>query len=787
MYSIVRVLVFLTFLLAFFIPALSQEPGAQDKETAKAYFEVAELVLTETKAIDEARDQMVIAADLDTTFIKANFMAGDLLLLTIGKELAVKYFMRVYRQDPDYRFDIEYLIGRSYQHGLEFDKAIEWYTRYKEKLKKKSNYQGRDKVPMSVVDRDLYECENGKEFVANPGNFSIVNIGREINSEYEDYAPVFNETEDEIVFTSRRRDGNLNENVDIDNKPFEDIYISRKKNGQWQPAVNIGPPVNTPSHGSNLALSADGGTLFIYKDENGGDIYRCELNSDGSWSEPIPLPGIINSSYEEKSITISKDEKTLYFTSNRPGGYGGTDVYKATKDHKGEWTNVKNLGPVINTNYDEEGPFIDYDGVTLYFSSQGHKGMGGHDVFRSKFDPDKNVWSEPVNLGYPINTPDDDVFFVASADGKKAYYSSVREDGMGYTDIFMITVPEGLKETNTTTASNTPKEPVVVEQPKEEPKEQSNTAVKPVRYIVKITDDTGKPTDATVRLQNVSDNTTTSLTNTGPGVYEFKSTEPTSKDYQLSVQKQGFVPVNQKITIMAATAEDKVINKPVKLSKADIAKQPEKKEVKPLRYIVKVTDETGKPTEAKLKLQGAQDNVIVPLKNVGPGTYEFRITSTSPRNYRLSIEKEGYIFENQTLRITGASAEDKAINKSVQLRKLMVGARSVLRNIYFDINRATFKNSSYNELNKLLTMMKQNQRLQVEISGHTDNSGPSTYNEQLSRKRAEAVKDFLTSRGIDPRRIRAVGYGETKPLASNDDETDGRQLNRRVEFKVLGN
>ncbi|MCC5758119.1 hypothetical protein, partial [Klebsiella pneumoniae] len=133
-------------------------------------------------------------------------------LITINKATAVKYFLRVYRQDPNYRFDLEYWIGKAYQYGLEFEKAIDFYNRYKEKLKKKPNYQGKDRRDMSEVERSLYECQNRLEYVSNPGNFSIVNIGREINSEFEDYGPVLNEKEDEIIFTTRRRDGNLNEN-----------------------------------------------------------------------------------------------------------------------------------------------------------------------------------------------------------------------------------------------------------------------------------------------------------------------------------------------------------------------------------------------------------------------------------------------------------------------------------------------------------------------------------------------------------------------------------------------
>ncbi|HYG19423.1 MAG TPA: hypothetical protein VD816_10865, partial [Ohtaekwangia sp.] len=345
MSSIRSVLIFLTFVLALQTPGFTQQ---DPKETAREYMEVAEGMIAETKAIDDARDLMTTAANLDTTFIKANYEAGRMHLLTIGKDQAVKYLMRVLRQDPDYRFDIEYSIGKSYQYGEKFDEAIRYYNLYKEKLAKKSNYQGKDRVDLATVDRAIFECENGKEFISSPGNFSIVNIGREINSEFEDYAPVLNEEETEIVFTTRRREDNLNQNVADDNKPWEDIFFAKRSGNTWSYAKNIGMPVNTPTHNSNLALSADGNTLFIFNDEGGGDIYYSE-RTDGVWSEPIPMPGIINSSFEEKSVSISSDEKTLYFSSNRPGGYGGLDIYRATKDTKGQWANVKNVGPKINT------------------------------------------------------------------------------------------------------------------------------------------------------------------------------------------------------------------------------------------------------------------------------------------------------------------------------------------------------------------------------------------------------------------------------------------------------
>ncbi len=192
----------------------------------------------------------------------------------------------------------------------------------------------------------------------------------------------------------------------------------------------------------------------------------------------------------------------------------------------------------------------------------------------------------------------------------------------------------------------------------------------------------------------------------------------------------------------------------------------------------------GTPLNAKVKLVGAKDNVIVGGVDKGNGVYEFTINKT--KDYRLSIDNDGYMFLNEKLKLS-VGPEEKVISRTVELRKLAPMVGGILRNLYFDFDKATFQTESYTELNKLEAMMRSNSSLVIEISGHTDAVGGKPYNMYLSQKRAEAVKDYLTKKGIDTRRIKAAGYGETKPLASNDDESEGRELNRRVEFKVLSN
>ncbi len=728
MYRCLRLFVCLLLFILYCEQGLAQ---AQDKQLSKDYMDQAVEILTATKAEDVARDLYVQAADTDTTNFKANFEAGHLYLVTVNKELATKYFLRIYRQNPTYRIDLEYWIGKGYQYGLQFDQAIKFFKQYKNKISKSTAGLSQGIPEVKDVDRRLAECANGKEYVADPKNYSIIHLGSGINSEYDDYGPVINEDEDEIVFTTRRRDGNSNDDVADDNLPYEEIFITKKEGKNWGSAVNIGPTINRKTNDSNLALSPDGKKLFIYHDEGNGDIYECDLQKDGTWGAPIALPDVINSSYRESSVSISKDGNSLYFASERPGGIGGSDIYIATRDSRGEWSRVKNLGPAINSAEDEESPFIDYESTALYFSSKGRKGMGGYDIFKSTLDKATNQWGEPENLGYPINTPDDDIFYIATKDGKRGYYASVREDGLGYQDIYMIIVPEA----NAQAKKETPAE--IITPPVEEPKEEPKVETKVEAVVTEKKPEVKEPVKTPVKLEPKK---------------EVAKKEPIKKEVKPLVKKE------------------------------------EPKKAEPLKYIVKVVDDaTNSPLDAKIKLQGFKDNIMVGVTSPSDGVYEFNITSATAKQYRLSIEKEGYVFVNQSLNIEGTSYQAKQLTRTISLRKLAVGVSSVLRNIYFDFDMASLKIESHTELNKLEAMMRQNGNITVEIGGHTDRVGSKLANIRLSQARADAVRNFLVRKGIDPRRVKAQGYGKSKPLASNDDEKEGRELNRRVEFKVLTN
>jgi hypothetical protein len=268
-------------------------------------------------------------------------------------------------------------------------------------------------------------------------NATLSNMNNGINTPFSEYAPLLSPDENTIYFTSRRK-GSTGGKLDPNYEYYEDIYYAQKLNGTWTDVKNIGSPLNTDLHDATVAISKDGQQMYIFRttpDLSNGNILISN-NIDGKWSDPVPVKFPINDENSTvTSLSISPDLNTIYFASDRPGGYGGKDIYRITHMPDSSWSKPMNLGPTINTPYDEESPFIHPDGITLYFSSKGHKNMGGYDIFKSVKD-DNGDWSAPENLGYPINSVLDDLYFIATYDGKTIYLSSNREDGNGGMDIY---------------------------------------------------------------------------------------------------------------------------------------------------------------------------------------------------------------------------------------------------------------------------------------------------------------------------------------------------------------
>lgn len=331
--------------------------------------------------------------------------------------------------------ETNFYLARAYHLNYELDLAMTHYNSLKEKIGKKHYL-------FNELEHYTKQCVHAKEAMAKPVNIEIQNLGKSINTIYPEYSPVLSLDESTIYFTSRRlRPDSSNYFIkDVsDGLYYEDIYVSNNYDGAWTEPELIN--INTEGHEATINISIDGQTLFIYKDDNGnGNLYFSNLN-ENEWSTPKLLGSDINSDAQESHVAVTPDGNTLYFVSDRKGGLGGQDIYFCNKLPTGEWAKAQNIGSVINTPYNEDGVFIHPDGKTLYFSSHGHSSIGGYDIFYSTKDKEGN-WSTPVNLGYPVNSTDDDVFFVTSADGKRGYYSSFQEKGFGEKDIYMISLTD---------------------------------------------------------------------------------------------------------------------------------------------------------------------------------------------------------------------------------------------------------------------------------------------------------------------------------------------------------
>lgn len=367
---------------------------------------------------------------------EVNYKLGVCLLHSAYKYKSLPFIERAFELDPDYDgYSFHYLLGRAHHLNSHWDVALKHYEKQLDILRR----QKADPASVEAVLKYIEEVNNGKDLTASEERVWIDNLGERINSEWPEYAPLISTDESLLIITARRPGAVGGLTDEVDNLPYEDIYLSRNVGGKWTPLVNLGENINGTGHDASSGLSPDGKTLFVFKgsQSGNGDIYVSQREGQ-VWTKPKSLGKHINTKAHETSAALSYDGRELYFISDREGGLGGKDIWSSQWDtQKEDWGPASNLGATVNSIYDEDGVYLHPDGKTLYFSSRGHNSMGGNDIFFT--EKVNGVWQKPVNIGHPINTPDDDVFFVVAADGRTAYYASIREDGYGDKDIYRIT------------------------------------------------------------------------------------------------------------------------------------------------------------------------------------------------------------------------------------------------------------------------------------------------------------------------------------------------------------
>jgi outer membrane protein OmpA-like peptidoglycan-associated protein/tetratricopeptide (TPR) repeat protein len=633
----------------------------------------------------EALTHFLVADSFNHYSANLNYKIGVCYLAGTQEFKALEYleFAKKHGEGPE--FDgLDFYLGQSYQIAGRYEEAIEKFKAYKETLDEKDTNQ------KFYINKKVSECRTGIELSKNPKRVWIDNLGPKINSEYPDFGPVIS-ADNRVIFFTSRRPGSTGDESDDSGYEFEDIYYStREFEGEWNEAENIGEPVNTDSHDATVGLAPDGKSLLTYHgvSRKDGNVLITKQNGDGNWMQTANIGESINTKYHESAATLSFDEKTLFFVSDKPGGYGGHDIYMANWDEeKGAWGEAENVGATLNTEYEEKGVFFHPDNKTLYFSSEGHKTIGGLDIFKSEYNSETGEWSTPENLGVPINTSSDDVYFVVSGNEKYAYYSSVKPDGYGEKDIYKITF-------------------------------------------------LGDKKDPLLASVNVSNNEL--MTNKNGLLGEFES---------------------NKLVLLTGVVTDGNSKEPL---------------VSDLSIVNSKTNE--KITNILLDDDGSYMAVV-------PAGVTYAISST----------KTGYTIASKTIAVD-KKAEGSEIKTDLELYPPVAGGEFVLRNIYFSFDKDDLRHVSIEELDKLVTIMKENPSLVIELGGHTDRRGPESYNQSLSERRAKIAKDYLVKHGISKDRIQTKGYGESKPEVSGEtinnmetkrEKEQAHQQNRRTVVTII--
>jgi len=474
---------------------------AQDAKLSKAdkYHQKA-LQYYNASIFDLALAESAKAIKADKNHIESWLLEGDIFAFKQDMPNAIHCYKQAISINRDFFPPAVYILANLQFESRLYAECIdnyEWYLQYSgARLAEKNK---------SIANLEKARFRNNA--MLHPLNVTPVNLGPGINTAGYEFVNYISADGSTLYFTRRMTTGNERD---------EQFYYSRRINDTlWSDASELGPPVNTTGDEGALCLSPDGQFLIFSACDRPDGFGSCDLyiaRREGKhWSEPLNMGPVINSSYWETQPSFSSDGLTLYFVSNRPGGYGSSDIWISKRVAGGDWGRPINAGEPINTSESERGPFIHPDGQTLYFSSKGHPGMGEGDIFYSKRGAE-GIWSEPVNIGYPLNTPADEVTFIVDNEGKFAYFSSASEQGYGKQDIYRVNLPEQIK-------------PMAV------------TFMKGV-----VTDSiTGKFLGASFQLTDLESGKKIVQSESDPLSGEFLMSVPAGKKYALVVEKKGYL------------------------------------------------------------------------------------------------------------------------------------------------------------------------------------------------------------------------------------------------------
>jgi len=599
-----------------------------------------------TRQAEEAITTLEKVLEKSPRFVDAWLFYADLLLQRQAFARAEEAFEAAVELAPDYAPLAYYLLGQAEMEQQKYAEAQPHLQRFLDS----SKARGQQAEEARQLLRNAIFAERA---VQNPVPFDPKPLSDNINSSKPEYLPSISADGQYLVYTSRPNPNN------------EDIFISERSDSNWLPGQPV-QALNTPFNDSSPSIAANGQAMAFARNDgrNNFDLYYAE-QENGRWNAPERLPFPINTGNFESQPSLSANGRELFFVSDRQGGKGRLDLWMSELQADGSWGTPQNLGDSINTPLNEQAPFLHSDGKTLYFMSKGHPGMGRYDLFLARRHPDGS-WGQPLNLGYPINSPQNEGAIIVSLDGQTAYFDSDKADPtgqiqeMGNADLYRFAL-----------------------YPEAQPQ--------PATYVeAKVRDARSKrPLPATAEIRRLSDG-------------------------QMQVQTQ-------------ASEQGRFL-------------------------------------------------AVLPIGS----------------DYALSVAHPSYLFHSEHFALSDKHSVEAPFELLIELEPLPEDTATaaapsepvVLRNVFFDTGSASLRPESTPELNRLARLLKENPGLNVRINGHTDNVGSPEDNQALSEARAKAVYNFLLGQGIEDERLSYIGFGESRPVASND-TAEGRQRNRRTEFEVL--
>ena len=606
-----------------------------------------------------------------------NYKIGSCYLFTNQKEKAADYLLRVMELTTDYPSDFLFFYAMALQLQGNYSLAIDKFKQFKETAKSKvyERYQ-------ILVKKYTKECQGADEIMRISNRIWVDNIT--LNTVFDDWSPCLSADGELLIFTSNQPNKKPANEYGVYDQDIYSSTLNARKFEEISPVSEL----NTENNDVAGGLSYDGQRLLIFKQEQGNsDVFESKLNGL-KWGVPSRKMGEKlrggNTDGNETFASFDPPDVKVYYITD--GGYSGNkNIYFSgvMNRERNLWGKGQSAGHEVNTKFQEGSVYIHPDGKTMYFSSQGHNTLGGYDIFVSHVD-ELGHWGEPINLGYPINTPYDDLFYSATASGRYAYIASNRAGGNGGLDIYKVTY----------WGSDKPMSTDVQDQ-----------------LIAGI-------------ATPVSDNTISK-----PIIVEEKS-----------------------LTVFKGNVLDAITKKPIKAS------------------IEIILNETGKVYTSFFS---------------NSSTGKFLLSLPAGNNYGISVSSDGYLFHSENFDLPMGDGFN-IVSKVVELKNIKVGSNITLRNVFFDSGKWEIMNDSYPELARLVLLLNDVPSLKIEISGHTDNIGAVSFNELLSQRRADAVVDYLVEKGVDIERLSAKGYGQTKPVDSND-TAESRASNRRTEFEIIEN